>query len=206
MHTVRAIAISQTGEGNTGIQGGQRQTTLLTGASVRGAVRWVYRESLVRGHRDALRSVHRCDSDFDRFLLYILAEECILHAFSRRLDGAHRPRGSRTIVATGRPTGTSTLGTRPRRISAAVLPVGNTEISVIRLVLHSVNSFDGVGDVCEVDESAVPTSQSGCRPKPTVCSTDFSLRKLTSSMSPYSPKSLFSFSSLKASKSSMLPT
>ena len=113
-------------------------------------------QSLVRGHRDALRGVHRRDSDFYGFLLHILAKESIVYTLGGRLNGTDGPRGSRTIVATSRPTGTSTLGARTRRISAAILAVGDTEVGVVWLVLHSVDSLDGVRNVCEVNKSAVP--------------------------------------------------
>lgn len=116
-------------------------------------------QSLSGRHRDALRGIHRRDDAFKGFLLDVLDEE--VHALRGRLDGANGPCRSRSIVAASRPTGTSALGTRPRRISAAVLAVGNTQIGVVWLVLHSINGFDGVRDVREVNESTVPDS--GCQ-------------------------------------------
>lgn len=61
----------------------------------------------------------------------------------------HRP------IATGR-SPHAALWARAGRVGAAILAMSDTQVSVVRLVLHAFDSLDRVRNVGEVDERAVP--------------------------------------------------
>lgn len=70
-----------------------------------------------------------------------------------RVDCAHGRRES--TVATGSAPHAA-LGTRARRVGTTILPMRDTQVRVVRLVLDAFDSLDGVRNVREVDERAVP--------------------------------------------------
>jgi hypothetical protein len=51
----------------------------------------------------------------------------------------------------------STLRTRPGWVCTPVLAMSDTQVSVLWLILDSINSLDGVRDIGEVDECTVPS-------------------------------------------------
>lgn len=63
------------------------------------------------------------------------------------------------ISVAARSATATTLRARAWRVGAAILSVGDTQVSVFRLVLDGVDGLDGVGDIGEVDEGTVPAKE-----------------------------------------------
>lgn len=60
-------------------------------------------------------------------------------------------------VAARRPSDSGcSLRPRPRWVGTAIFAMGDSEVCILGLVLYPVNGLDGIRDVCEVDEGAVP--------------------------------------------------
>jgi len=110
-------------------------------------------------------------------------------------------------VAASGPLHSARLGARPRWVRTPVLSVGDPEVRVVGLSLYALDGLGRVRDVGVVDERTVPGEEaiSTQLTERKRTKSYFSFKKLTSSISPYSPKSLFNLSSLKASKSSIFP-
>ena len=51
------------------------------------------------------------------------------------------------------------LRARARRVGTSVLAMCNAKVGVLRFGLDAFNGLDGVRNVCEVDESTVPTRE-----------------------------------------------
>jgi hypothetical protein len=62
----------------------------------------------------------------------------------------------RSTISTCSALVSSALRSGARWVSTAVLSVSNAEVGIFRLVLDTVDCLDGVGDVGEIDEGAVP--------------------------------------------------
>ena len=117
------------------------------------------------------------------------------------VDGTDGFSCTRSIATHSAPHARTSLRTRARWVCASVFAMSNTQVGVLCLGLDTINCLDGIWDVRKIDKRTIPIDNSACQPLKSRKSTDthFSLRKLTSSMSPYSPKSRFSLSSVKVS-------
>jgi hypothetical protein len=73
------------------------------------------------------------------------------HDRASAVDSALPAHASLHAVAIGR-----TLRPRPRRVRTPVFTMRNAQVDVLGLGLDALNSLDGVRDVGEVDEGAVP--------------------------------------------------
>jgi hypothetical protein len=106
------------------------------------------REAILSSRLDGGVDVHllldfraRGDVTFDEFALIVYSFCYLKFFFGITVNGI----GRIWPIAAGRtPRARRTLGTRPRRVGASILAMRNSEVSIVRLVLHTVDCLDCV--------------------------------------------------------------